>query len=253
MKTFGFNPTGFTLVEMAVVLVIVGLLLGGIMTPLSAQMDQRRISETQKALEEINQALIGFAIVNGRLPCPAPAATPTGAAGAGLEPAPPLADGCANNAGVLPWATLGVNETDAWGRRYTYKVTQIFTRTIPQTAQLGCIATPQYAAFALCTQGDMTIKTAAVGGNTVSSTIPAVVISHGKNGNGAFTSQGVPQLPAGADADEINNQLTPQNVGTGTVGATFVSKTSTATFDDLVIWLSPNILFNRMVAAGKLP
>lgn len=253
MKTFGFNPTGFTLVEMAVVLVIVGLLLGGIMTPLSAQMDQRRISETQKALEEINQALIGFAIVNGRLPCPAPAATPTGAAGAGLEPAPLLADGCANNAGVLPWATLGVNETDAWGRRYTYKVTQVFTRTIPQTALLGCIATPQYAAFALCTQGDMTIKTAAAGGSTVSNTIPALVISHGKNGNGAFTSQGVPQLPSGADADEIINQLTPQNVGTGTAGATFVSKTQTATFDDLVIWLSPNILFNRMVAAGKLP
>ncbi len=24
-------------------------------------------------------------------------------------------------------------------------------------------------------------------------------------------------------------------------------------FDDLVVWISPNILFNRMVAAGKLP
>ena len=39
----------------------------------------------------------------------------------------------------------------------------------------------------------------------------------------------------------------------------FVSHTpaqDTATngeFDDLMIWLSPNILFNRMVAAGKLP
>ena len=40
---------------------------------------------------------------------------------------------------------------------------------------------------------------------------------------------------------------------------TFVSHPPTANgapngyFDDIVIWISPNILINRMVAAGKLP
>jgi len=28
---------------------------------------------------------------------------------------------------------------------------------------------------------------------------------------------------------------------------------ATSEFDDIVTWLSPNILFNRMVVAGKLP
>ena len=62
---------GFTLIEMAIVLMIVGLLLGGMLVPLSAQMDQRNISDTQKSLSEIKEALIGYAMANGRLPCPA--------------------------------------------------------------------------------------------------------------------------------------------------------------------------------------
>lgn len=250
MKT---NRAGFTLVEMAIVLVIVGLLLGGLLMPLSAQVEQRRIGETQKALEEIKEALIGFAIANGRLPCPASATTPTGAAGAGIEPTPIVATGCTNFAGVLPWATLGVNETDAWGNRYTYRVTREFTRTAPRTTFASCAipppSNPTLAAFALCSQGDMTLLTTG-GGSSLSSNIPVVVISHGKNGNGAYHIQGN-QLPLGADVDELDNQLTA--AGTATANTTFIRKTPTTTFDDLVVWVSPNILFNRMVTAGKLP
>ncbi len=66
---------GFTLVEMAIVLVIVGLLLGGLLMPLSAQVEQRRIGETQKALDEIKEALVGFAIANTIFISKTPAAT----------------------------------------------------------------------------------------------------------------------------------------------------------------------------------
>jgi len=237
---------GFTLVEMAIVLVIVGLLLGGLLMPLSAQMEQRRIGETQKALEEIKEALIGFAVANGRLPCPAPAATATGAAGAGLEPTPIVDEGCVNAAGVLPWATLGVSETDSWGNRYTYRVTTEFTRTVPKTTFNGATCppptNPQFAAFSLCSQGNMTILNTG-GGSTLSSNVPVVVISHGKNGFGAYNTAGT-QLAVSADPDEAENSDSDID---------FVSKTPAATFDDIVTWLSPNILFNRMVAAGKLP
>src|SRR5574340_426127 len=98
------RSSGFTLTELAIVLVIVALLLGGLLVPLTAQVEQRRFRETQKALGEIREALLGFAVVNGRLPCPDTDAP--GTAGYGEEnfpcTAPPVAEG------YLPWKTLGV-------------------------------------------------------------------------------------------------------------------------------------------------
>jgi len=251
------KTSGFTLIEMAMVLMIVGLLLGGLLVPLSAQMDQRNVSDTRKQLDEIQQALIGFAIINGRLPCPADPTTPTGstnAAGvsAGSEykttTSPYICANAnlSNNAswGVLPWATLGVNETDAWGRRFTYRVTTIFADTIGTT--FGCPPTviPTQSSFALCSNGNLTVLSAATGGSNIATYIPAVVVSHGKNGYGAYTPNGGPPLSTSPDADEADNSDPDVN---------FASKAPTPTFDDLVVWISPNILFNRMVTAGKLP
>ena len=52
---------GFTLVEMTIVLVIIGLLISSLIPPLSAQMDQRNVNETREQLANIREALIGFA------------------------------------------------------------------------------------------------------------------------------------------------------------------------------------------------
>ena len=76
--TMKFSPTfsairpraGFTLVEMAVVLVIVGLMLGGMLIPITAQMDQRNYSETRQRMNDIREALIGYGLAHGHLPCP---------------------------------------------------------------------------------------------------------------------------------------------------------------------------------------
>ena len=61
---------GFTLVELAISIFIIALLLGSILVPLATQVEQRQISETQKTIEEIKEALIGFALANSYLPCP---------------------------------------------------------------------------------------------------------------------------------------------------------------------------------------
>lgn len=244
------NISGFSLVEMSIVLAIIALLLGGLLPTLSAQRESQRISETRKQMDEIQQALIGYAITNGRLPCPANPAIATGQANAGVEAV--TGTTCSNvanyaAAGVLPWATLGVNETDAWGNRYTYRVTAIFADEISaNTFGGGCPGgtTATQSSFALCTSGNLDVN-AAAGGTNVAANVPAVIISHGKNGAGAYTQQGT-QLPVGSNTDEQENS-------DGSTDNNYVSHTQTPSFDDQVVWLSNNILLNRMVMAGKLP
>ena len=53
---------GFTLIELAIVLVIVTLLVGGLAMPLSAQIEARRIGETRKTMEEAREAILGYAM-----------------------------------------------------------------------------------------------------------------------------------------------------------------------------------------------
>src|SRR5712671_4311276 len=69
---------GFSLVELAVALAIIALLLAGALIPLSTQIDVRNSADSQRTMESIRDAIIGFAQANGRLPCPANGGTPAG-------------------------------------------------------------------------------------------------------------------------------------------------------------------------------
>ena len=218
---------GFTLLEMAVVLVIVGLLLGGLLNSLGTLQAHQREEQTRHDMEEIREALITFAVVNKRLPCPAAPATADTVAGAGLERTPTAA-GCTGGAsGVLPWATLGLPQTDAWGRRYSYRVTPAFSRTLP--------------AIALASVGDNIVNNRA--GVAIAPQVAAVIVSHGANARGSWGRGGV-QAAVGTDPSEI------ENANGNTV---FVDDTPTQNFDDLVSWVPPSILMSRMLQAGALP
>lgn len=252
MKTFADKAAprhnGFSLVEIAIVLAIVGLLLAGLLPTISGQVERQHINDTRKQLDDIQQALMGFAIANGRLPCPADGTIISGQANAGIESTTGSGSSmtCANAGGVLPWATLGVGETDAWGRRFTYRVDANFADAITANTYGGSCSPgtpPTQSSFALCSSGGLNVLSAASGGTNVATNVPAVVVSHGINGLGAYTTAG--QQIAGASGDEAENANND---------ITFVSHDFVQNgFDDMVVWISPNILLNRMVTAGKLP
>ncbi len=233
-----FAQRGFTLVELAIVMFIVALLLGGMLLPLSAQQDVRARQETERALSDIRDALIGFALVNGRLPRPATSATD------GAEAAI-----CANDAacsGFVPWAALSSAKLDGWGRLIRYSVTpalanssitlsSVANRTI-QTR--GAAGVPSYlAGSASCT--------------TPNQCIPVVIFSQGKSRWGT-TDTGVALADGSAtNVDEDANETGPTNYFSRTP-----SDNTTVTggeFDDIIVWLSGSTLFNRLVAAGRLP
>lgn len=233
----GGDTSGFTLVEMAIVMVIVGLMLGGLMTSLSRTVENTRRSEVEAQLAEITEALYGFAQANGRLPCPATPAS-NGAelpAGGGV---------CSSSHGFVPSATLGLKGAvggdglllDPWSQPLRYSVTRANSSAFTTA---GGMQTTTMAGLT----PDLRICRQAACTNPLAGTIPVVILSLGKNW-AAFTS-----------VDEV------ENGGETTVGSyriasdrDFVSTTyNESTFDDLITWISPHVLYTRMIAAGKLP
>ena len=220
------HGTGFTLVELAIVLVIVALLASGLMVGIAAQRNAAETIDAQRQLENIRETLTGFALTHGRLPCPALPNLTSSDASVGVE-------NCAQPHGVLPWVTLGLPEVDPWGRRFTYYAHGSFTAAVPSGA---------LASFTLDTVGNANVKAGSGSSSNVASDLPAVVVSHGSRGAGGWQPNGS-QLP-GVSGDEAEN---------ADADLTFISRTQDGNFDDLVTWIVPSILKSKMVAAGRLP
>lgn len=239
---------GFTLLEMIIALAILGILLAGIMGPLSTKYEQSQRQETLDKLEEIKEALIGFALTNGRFPCP-----DTDNDGdenrTGTDTDTDQACSTVTNfysAGQVPWLTIGVAQFDAWGETFSYTVTSDFADEIAGAAQsateISCGTATFGVSFELCSVGNLDIDdSTGTGANDVVSGVPVVVFSTAKHGLAT-------QANSDRSADE-NENTDADNL--------FVYRDlSTATgteFDDLMIWISPNVLKYRMVQAGRLP
>ncbi|MEE9331218.1 MAG: type II secretion system protein [Methylophilaceae bacterium] len=247
MKIFKKQQLGFTLVEMAIVLIILGFLLTAFLMPLKAQRDIAFQLETQRALENAKKALIGFAQTNGRLPCPA--------TNNGSETFPddtgtsnPNGSGnCILQVGFLPATTLGVQPVDdqgfaldAWNNRIRYAVTQSSFGGSPSTADFTVnIATDGMNVVGIANlQPDLSVCAADGCTNSLINNAVAVLYSLGP------TSA---QASGGDDEDENLDNNSP-----------FVSHASTAAgapngeFDHIVTWLSPYVLYNAMIEAGQL-
>lgn len=265
IRKIATTAAGFTLVELSIVLIIVALLIGGMLVPLSAQRDLQNTNETQKQLADVKEALLGFAAVQGRLPCPA---TPTST---GRE------SFCTNEVGVcteqfavpahgrcseffngfVPAATLGLSPTnsqglaiDSWGNPLRYAVSNktaglvTFSFTKISGIQSAWTADPsplQSDLLRVCNTaahitgaGDSADCPTTPTADRMTESAAAVLFSTGKNGGTAPVA-----------ADELANW-------TNSGDRVFVSATPSLTFDDLVTWLSPNILYNRMISAGRL-
>ena len=228
---------GFTLVEIAVALVIISLLMVGAMMTLSAQIEQRNFEETHRRLQAAREALLAFALTNGRLPCPAaPNAT-------GDES--PAGGTCTNwYNGFLPARTIGFQPTDAQGygidaynNRIRYSVASGVTvvGTTCTSANHFTNAGNLRLNGVSCRPSDLDVCTSAACTARVASqnTVGLVLLSTGKNG--AF-----PANP-GDEAENLDND------------ARFVLRTPGPDFDDILVIVPAGVVHSRLLAAGLLP
>jgi prepilin-type N-terminal cleavage/methylation domain-containing protein len=132
---------GFTLVEVAVVLVILALITAmwtGVVRGITAL---QRASSTQTKLDTATEALTSFVRAYGRLPCPADGSLDASDAQAGRERRDANGD-CSNlqRFGVVPWLSMGLTEDaviDGYGARLMYRVAPGLTRQLSMRME-GC-------------------------------------------------------------------------------------------------------------------
>jgi prepilin-type N-terminal cleavage/methylation domain-containing protein len=262
------HTTGFTLIELAITLAIVGVLAGAVLVPFVAQVAQRNTAATEKTLEQIKEALLGYATATGRLPCPA-SGTSNGVEVFDIATGGNIANGkCENFIGFLPAATLGFTPVDSqgfaidgWGtakNRVRYAVSNQtvngpggpvlnpFTRANGMRSATAAALAGSPLLF-VCASGapsaDPVVHcgpgAAGTGGSvTLTSNAPVVVWSVGANA-----------ATGGISVDEAQNNFTADR--------TFVSHPVTTVagneFDDIVTWVAVGNLVSRMVLGGQLP
>ncbi len=249
---------------------IVSILLGGLLSPLSQRIEQADRANTQIALDEIEEALYGFAVTNGRMVCPDCMDNNGTCAGStandGQEDI--NAGSCAANisagalnfsTGNVPWVTLATPQNDAWGNPFTYSVTtetadSIASNTVA-VSPVACTTLPVQSSIALCTAGNLTIQnqgdSCAGVPTTIATQVVAVVVSHGKNA--LRTAAGQVATPVAAKCSEFENHFTDNDGVYASANYADPEQNNAASFDDMMIWISPNILKNRFISAGRLP
>lgn len=216
---------GFTLIEIAVVLVVAGFILAMGVRLLGAGMTQQQRHATSVRLDAIETSLATFVTQHQRLPCPADGSKRSDDPVAGLEVRDAFGD-CGDQArGVVPWRTLGVGEqdaTDGFFGRITYRVGPGLSRngamnlaTCDPAGSAAAIGTapfqrcdPACATGAPGLPGICTSVTAALAGRglevrgaggavlanpATGSGAAYVLVSHGPNRGGGYGSEGVLQ------------------------------------------------------------
>lgn len=278
------RQTGLSLIEMAVGLVIVATLLTGLLVPMATQLEERRWRETRQLLEDAREALLTFAAVNRRLPCPASDTSN------GIEAVPNAlgpSNDCIFQAGFLPAVTLGMSGLDGSGslsdpfglvtgsgvntNRVRYAVRyasddSFKVGTVPNpitfSGAISGVSPPPDGRASLrdiaASSGYHTVcarartasaDTSCTGADNyplASGTAVAVIFSLGPNG----------PVPSSWSVDETEN--TDNHLDSAAKGPLFfVSRPRDSEgsdrFDDQIVWISPSALLARMIAYGALP
>lgn len=232
------HQTGFTLIEMAIVLAILGIVLGGLFAGTSALRETSKFKEDQQKLQDIKAALLSYVAVNHYLPCP----TNPINGNTGLQSPPEnrtATDGsCDVTYGYLPYNDLGTHAVNAYGIPFSYVINQqanLATNTSNETHSASYFGatdcninsgTPpcfhQHTPPIPADTGSGNFQITDGGSQILAENVPLLVISHGQNNCDNVASF---ELQNCSDSATTYFQA-PQN------------REGANAFDDVLIWLS---------------
>jgi prepilin-type N-terminal cleavage/methylation domain-containing protein len=259
------SASGFTLVEIAIVVVIVSVLLTLGITALNAQITNTAISATKKKQSTIQDSLTTYLGLHGQLPCPdtdyavAPDGIENRANGGSPAVVPNTTLVCLNNYGIIPYVTLGLPQeaaVDGWDNFFTYYVSNAVAAnadwTLTTNFHMGNVG-----AFNVWSTTGITTPLAST---AVRTGAVVVIVSHGRNGNGAVTVQGTFNTPPPTTNDEYLNTVACKSALGNPALCTAVdfwkrdSTDSTTApggpFDDIVLYLEPSDLLTPLTKDG---
>jgi len=270
---------GFTLIEIAIVLLVVTILLGYTVAMFPIQQELKQYRQVDLEMDEIIQHLIGFAQVNGRLPCPDTSGDiyATGTAGiidgqednddlivnaTGVAGTDNITDDCKAYSGFLPAGTIGINGDtnvngsllDPWGEPYRYHVSDI-----------------NFASAATTDAVDL-VSPNGIREEGLSNVIPDLFICADSNvigddddcddvtGTEVFGNIAVVLISTGKDRNNVTSNIQLENTDDfhdGTDDRVYIISTRSdvagSEYDDVLRWISPNVLYSKMIEAGRLP
>lgn len=284
---------GFTLIEMAIVLVIVTLLIGGLAVPLSAQIQARRIAETRTEMNATRDALLGFAMSNVcTIQCTTPPAPP------GCASATPLTTSCQSACAAYCGGPAASTQPSIARHFFPCPDTNGDGREDRNTNSGECIdasasargglpwltlglkghdawgnrftyaVTPAFAAhsgfFSAPTGTPAEINVFAnrtCASPHVAERVAFALVSHGPNGRGATNmNAGTPLPPASVPIEERQNLSVapvslacPSTPNHDFTDKSFIHQNPGDTFDDILVWVSSGEIFNRTCPAGGCP
>lgn len=262
MKNFIKNANsqrGFSLLEMAVVMAIVGTLLVSGVTSFSSRHVKDQQKKAQTYLDSIREALYWYAATTGHLPCPDIDLNGYGDEEYADPATDPQSKFCTALVGVLPWKEIeapNAKGLDPWGNYFTYHIGAAYSFVLPTTKSIGldtgtatdnnCDTYPKHC--------NIRVNENDVADTELVGNAPAVVVSHGKNGEGHYLLNTVPlqRSPAVetiADSKELENAdgdveyADPDNQD-------FIYVQGAG--DDILLWLSATSLKSQLFDAGRL-
>ena len=271
-KAMRHAESGFTLMQMAVVVAIVGITLGAVFSFMRTEDDRARILLTRQHEQAIAAALTDYAQRLSVLPCPG---DPSAATIELIGTARAVCNTPALRVGVVPYYTLGLSPLDvldAYGNPFTYAVQEDVVTNLgtvgnvydtcrnadwipgvtnlnPDKANLCC---RQISANRLRVFSDLALTVDAVpaqsptpqtlapvdtGPSAVTggnlAYIAYILVSHGKNALGVYQLGGAGRTTTvGANAAELENTTDDLNFAE----APFNTVSGPNYFDDIVLW-----------------